>query len=118
MSDQLLAVSCRLQSKPVTPKKAKNHFAVRHCAHTHIHTHTGAVTNLINVGSRGFWRRLALWCGPVCGLNPDGAGWPVGLYRSISTADKSIRQFASMSISTSRDSLSFFGNNLANFFQS
>lgn len=47
------------------------------------------VTNLINVDSGGFRWRLALWCGPVRGLNPDGAGWPVGLHRSISRADKS-----------------------------
>lgn len=46
------------------------------------------VTNLINVGSGGFRWRLALWRGPVRGLNPDGAGWPVGLHRSKSRADE------------------------------
>lgn len=40
---------------------------------------------LINVGSRGFGWRFALRRGPVCGLSPDGACWPAGLHRSIST---------------------------------
>lgn len=44
-------------------------------------------THLINVGCGGFGWGLALWCGPVHGLSPDGAGWPVGLHRSISTAE-------------------------------
>lgn len=45
-------------------------------------------TNLINVGSGGFGWRLALWCGPVRGLNPDGAGWPAGLHGPTSRAEK------------------------------
>lgn len=45
------------------------------------------MTHLINVGCGGFGWRLALWCRPVHGLSPDGAGWPVGLHRSISTVE-------------------------------
>lgn len=41
------------------------------------------VTHLINVGCHGFGWGPALWCGPVCGLSPDGADWPVGLHRAI-----------------------------------
>lgn len=46
-------------------------------------------TDLINVGSGGLRGRLALWGGPVRGLNPDGAAWPVGLHRSKSRAERS-----------------------------
>lgn len=46
-------------------------------------------TNLIIVGCGGFRWGLALGCGPVRGLNPNGAGWPGGLHRSRSRADKS-----------------------------
>ena len=45
------------------------------------------VTHLINVGSRWFGWRLALWCGPIHGLSSDGARWPVGLHRSINTTE-------------------------------
>lgn len=61
------------------------------------------VSHLINVSSTGFGWRFALRCGSVCGLSPDGACWPVGLYRSRSTVkvltdnEKAFSQLLTMS---------------------
>lgn len=59
-------------------------------------------THLINVGCGGFGWRLSLWCGPVHGLSPDGAGRSVGLHRSMNTTtvlNGSVRSFFLNSIS-------------------
>lgn len=45
------------------------------------------MTHLIDVGCRGFRRRLALWCGSVQRLGPDGADRPVCLHGSMSTKE-------------------------------
>lgn len=51
----------------------------------HVYVVRESVTHFINVACGGFGWRFALRCGSVHGLSPDGAGWPAGLHRSVST---------------------------------